>query len=61
LIDQHPIGLDVAVPKSLPVSAERMISMTWSKRLAKAERFHDVPQSIDILSALPQSFQIAFK
>ena len=61
LINAHPVGLDVAVSKSLPFPTELVVSMVGLQRMPKSKCFHDDPKSIDVLTSFPQSFQVAFK
>jgi hypothetical protein len=61
LIDQDPIGLDVAVSKSLPIPSQRVVAMAGLQRMPEPKCFHDVPKSIDVFPTFPHSFQVTFK
>ena len=62
-VDQEPIALatDVALPKPVPISLERVISMSTGQGLVRLQPADDSAELLQILAALLLALQIPFR
>ena len=52
LIDQHPVGPDVAVPQTCSVRRERMVAVASGQRLLTLKHIDDSEELIQVETAL---------
>jgi len=58
LLDQHPVGPDVAVPQSSPVGRERMIPITDRQRLATSKHLNHREEGIHVEAASSSPLEV---
>jgi hypothetical protein len=59
LVDEQPVGLDVAVAMMTPLASERVILIPGRQRRGFNQQQDDLPQSRHILAAFLREFHIA--